>query len=119
MATNLKADGDVLDYVAGATIASGAVVVTGDLVGVALKSMVSGDTAALAIKGVWEVAKATGTAWVQGDSLDWDDSASEFDKAIAVPAAGDVENCCVAYEAAASGAVLAKVRLTPGTGTTT
>lgn len=117
MATNLVADGKVINYVAGATIAAGAVVVTGDIVGIALVGGVSGETIAVAIEGVFTVAKNTGVAWVQGDSLDWDAAGPDFDKDKAIPAAGDVENCAVAYAAAASAAATGQVKLTPGTGT--
>ena len=119
MATSHHADGNVIDHVAGAAILSGDIVVTGDIVGVALTDIANTATGAVAIEGVWNVAKATGTAWVQGDSLDWDASGSEFDLDIAVPAAGDVENCAVAYVDAGSADAVGIVKLTPGTGATT
>lgn len=119
MATNKIADGNILTLTAGAAVSSGDVVVAGDLVAIAQTDAAIGETFAAAITGAWTVAKVAGTAWAIGDSLDWDASASAFDKDIAVPAAGDVENCGVAYLAAASADVTGVVRLTPGTGTTT
>lgn len=113
MATTLVADGDVLSYVAGATIASGDVVVTGDTVGIALVAGVSGETIAVSIKGVFTVAKTTGTAWVQGDAIDWDASASEFHKGV-TPASGDVVSAGIAYTAAASAAATGQVLLLGG-----
>jgi len=113
MATNLVADGKVLSYVAGGTIAAGAVVVTGDTVGIALDAAVSGETIAVAIEGVFTVAKTTGTAWVQGDAIDWDASASEFHKGV-TPAAGDVVSAGIAYAAAASGDATGQIKLLGG-----
>ncbi|MDH3595719.1 MAG: DUF2190 family protein [Rhodospirillales bacterium] len=113
MATNLHADGNVLDYVAGGTVSSGDVIVTGDTVGVLLKGGVSGDVLPLAIVGVFTVAKTAGTAWVQGDAIDWDASASAFHKGV-TPAAGDVVSAGIAYAAAASAATTASIRLLGG-----
>ncbi|HSH45105.1 MAG TPA: DUF2190 family protein, partial [Longimicrobiales bacterium] len=91
-------------------------VVMGDVVGIALTDIAGGETGAVAIEGVFEVAKAAGTAWDQGAKLDWDASASAFDIGV-TPATGDVEDCGVAAEAAASAATTGYIRLTPGTGT--
>lgn len=111
MTTTQVADGKVINYVAGATIAAGAVVVSGDTVGIALVSGVSGDTIAVAIEGVWQVTKVAGTAWVQGDALAWDASATAFQKG-PTPASGDVLLCGLAYTAAASGATTGQIKLT-------
>lgn len=115
MTTAYKQPGTVLDHVAGATITSGQVVEMGDSVGIALNSAASGETVAVAVEGVFEVAKTTGTAWNQGDKLDWDTSASKFHKGI-TPATGDITGCAIAAAAAASGDATATVKLTnPGT----
>ncbi len=112
MATNFKQDGAVLDHVAGGAIASGAIVPMGDSVSVALvAAAASGDVISVATEGVFEVPKTTGTAWVQGDKLDWDASAVKFDKAIAVPASGDIEDCAYAAADAASGDTTGLVKL--------
>ena len=113
MATNLVADGKVLDYTAGGTVSAGDVIVTGDTVGVLLKGGVSGDVLPLAITGVWTVAKTTGTAWVQGDAIDWDASATEFHKGV-TPASGDVVSAGIAYTAAASAAATGQIKLLGG-----
>lgn len=117
MTTKYVGEGKVLDYAnAGAAIASGDVVVTGDTVGIALKDIpATTGVGPIAIEGVFTVDKTAGTAWVQGDSIDWDASASKFHKG-ATPATGDVLLCCVAAAAAGSAAVTGQVKLTPGTG---
>lgn len=113
MTTNYVGEGKVIDYVAGGTISAGDVVVTGDTVGIALVDMVSGETGAVAIEGIFTVAKTTGTAWVQGDAIDWDASASEFHKGV-TPAAGDVVSAGIATAAAASAAATGQLKLLGG-----
>lgn len=68
---NYIQNGDVLDAVLGADVASGGVVVVGELVGVATTAGKSGDTIAVNLCGVFEVAKATG-AINQGAKVYWD-----------------------------------------------
>ena len=116
MAKNYVADGNVVDHVAGSAISSGDVVPLGDCAGVALVDIANTEIGAVAITGVFTVAKVTGVAWAQGDSLDWDASNTAFGKDV-TPAAGDIENCAVAYADAGSAAAEGQVKLTPGTGT--
>jgi predicted RecA/RadA family phage recombinase len=61
MAQNFIESGERKDYVLGGTVTSGQLVEIGDMVGVALGSGVSGETVAVALEGVFEVAKTTGT----------------------------------------------------------
>ena len=119
MATIFTGEGNIVDHIAAAPILSDDIVVMGDIVGVALTDIANAATGAVAIEGVFSVVKSAGVAWVQGDSLDWDGAASDFDKDKAVPVAGDVENCAVAWLPATSGSVVGVVKLTPGTGTVT
>jgi predicted RecA/RadA family phage recombinase len=116
MGTKFRQKGDVLDHVAGGAIAADDVVVMGDTIGIAEVDLATGETGAVAVEGVFEVPKTAGTAWAQGDSIDWDASAGEFHKGI-TPAAGDVAACGIAAKAAASGDTTAWLKLTPGTGT--
>jgi len=116
MATIYHQSGDVLDYVAGSAISSGDIVVSGDIVGVAVSDIASGDTGALCVEGVIEVTKVAGEAWVVGDKLGYDVSATGFDKTF-TSAAGDVTTCGVAAKAAGSADVVGYIKLTPGTGT--
>lgn len=116
MARTFQRPGLTLTYTAGGTISAGDVVVTGDIVGIALSDAVSGDEIEISVEGVHEVAKTTGTAWVQGDKIDWDASASEFHLGVTA-ATGDVEDAGVAALDAASADATGFIKLTPGTGT--
>ncbi len=60
MAQNYIESGDVKDFTLSGTVAAGALVAIGDMVGVALGSGVSGQTIAVKLDGVFEVAKAAG-----------------------------------------------------------
>ncbi|MGZ5302516.1 MAG: DUF2190 family protein, partial [Bacteroidia bacterium] len=82
MAKNLIACGDVFDYTAGATIASGDPVLVGELLGVALVGGVSGDVIPVQVEGVFEIAKrthASSAAMAQGSKLYWDATNSRID----------------------------------------
>jgi predicted RecA/RadA family phage recombinase len=117
MGRTFKQPGHILTYAnAGAAIAAGAVVVTGDVVGIALSDIpATTGEGPISIDGVHEVPKTAGEAWVQGDLIAWDASEDEFAKTI-TPASGDVVGCGVAAAAAASAAVVGLIKLTPGTG---
>lgn len=116
MATTFLQDGDVLTHTAGATISSGDVVELSDVVGVALNDAASGAEVECKITGVFTLAKVSGTAFVQGDALNWDASAGNFTKS-ATAATGDITGGAIAAATAASGATSAAVRLCPGSGT--
>lgn len=118
MARTFKQPGGILEHAnaSGSDIAAGDVVVTGDVVAIALVDIPDGESGSIAIAGVHTVPKTTGTAWVQGDAIDWDASAGEFHKGV-TPATGDVVTCGVAAKAAASADATAELLLTPGTGT--
>lgn len=113
---NYVNDGRTVEHTAAATIASGDVVVIGDNVGVALGDAATGESVTVAMNGRFSVAKTTGTAWSQGDKLDWDVSALEFQKGLS-SALGDVTDCAIAAIDAASGDATGEIILTPGTGT--
>lgn len=107
---NLVADGKVVKYVnTGSAIASGDVVAFGSCVGVAVTDIAATTgEGSVALEGVYELAKVTGTAWVQGDKLFWDAVTSKFTKV----AEGN-KPAGVAYEAAESAAALGSVKLEP------
>ena len=67
-------EGAAIDYVPGADVDAGDVIVQGDLVGVAKLDIKSGVLGALAVTGVFDFPKATGgsTAIVAGASVYWD-----------------------------------------------
>lgn len=67
-------DGFSIDYMPGAAVAAGEVVVQGDLVGVAKLDIPGGVLGALAVSGVFDFAKAGGVAYTVGQILYWDDA---------------------------------------------
>ncbi|MFN9436577.1 MAG: DUF2190 family protein, partial [Planctomycetota bacterium] len=55
-------------------LASGDVVVQGDLVGVTLRPIAAGELGSLAVDGVFDFTKNTGVAYTVGTILYWDDT---------------------------------------------
>ena len=55
-------DGDSIDYAPSADVAAGAVVVQGDLIGIAKRPIAANQLGALAVSGVFDITKATGTS---------------------------------------------------------
>ncbi len=74
MTANFKQTGDSIDYTPTSDVAAGAVVVQGDLVGVTKLPIKAGDLGALAVAGVFDFPKATGSgsAIPVGSTLYWD-----------------------------------------------
>lgn len=72
MAKNYIQEGAVLDYVAAAAIAAGAVVVMGKRIGIALGNIAIGETGSVAVTDVFSVAKLSTDVVAQGDLLYWD-----------------------------------------------
>ena len=70
-------EGASIDHTPAADVAAGEVVVQGDLVGVAKQPIPANQLGALAVQGVFDVAKATGagTALATGTTAYWDDAA--------------------------------------------
>lgn len=116
MTTKYVQKGDVIDHVAASAILSNAIVAMNDMVGMAVDDIASGATGPVIVEGVFTVDKITGTAWAQGELVDWDASAGEFGKGITT-ASGDVTGCAVCTKAAASGDATGEVRFAPGAGT--
>jgi predicted RecA/RadA family phage recombinase len=67
-------DGCSIDYTPGADVAAGAVVVQGDLVGVANRAIGANTPGSLAVEGVFDFPKATagGSAISAGATVYWD-----------------------------------------------
>lgn len=67
-------DGNSIDYTPAADVAAGAVVVQGDLIGVARAPIAANALGSLAVNGVFDFAKATGvgTAITAGANCYWD-----------------------------------------------
>jgi predicted RecA/RadA family phage recombinase len=69
-------DGKSIDYTPGADVAAGTVVVQGELVGVARTPIAANTLGSLAVEGVFDFAKATGTgtAITAGANCYWDEA---------------------------------------------
>lgn len=69
-------DGDAIDFIPSADAAAGEVVVQGDLAGVAKRDIKAGELGALAVVGVFDVAKEAGggVTFSAGDKAYWDDT---------------------------------------------
>jgi len=80
--------GDAIDHVPLEDVASGDVVVLGNLVGVAKLDIKTGELGALALTGVYEVEKATGVAFAVGMEVAWD---AANRKAVAAGTSGSVK----------------------------
>jgi len=117
MKNMIFSEGEVIEYTnAGAAIASGDVVVISGQIGIASVDIGTGETGSVRMEGVFECAKAA-NAINQGEKLLWDVSASVFDNSAAVPAAGDISGCAVAWKAALAGDATVWVKINVGVGT--
>lgn len=96
--------GDVLDHTAGANLTSGQVVVMGARIGIAVTDIADGQSGAVRVKGVVELAKASADVVAQGALLYW----SADNGNLTVTSAG---NTLAGYAAAAAGAGATTVRL--------
>lgn len=67
-------DGKYIDHTPVGALASGDVVVQGDLVGVTLRPIAAGELGSLAVDGVFDFTKNTGVAYTVGTILYWDDT---------------------------------------------
>lgn len=67
-------DGDAIDYTPGSAVATGDVVVQGDLVGVVKRPLAANESGALDVEGTFDFAKATNVAYTVGTILYWDDT---------------------------------------------
>jgi predicted RecA/RadA family phage recombinase len=67
-------EGHYIDHTPASALASGDVVVQGDLVGITLRPLAAGETGALAVDGIFDFNKSTGVAFTVGTLLYWDDT---------------------------------------------
>ena len=102
--------GDAIDHTPEADVAAGDVVVLGKLVGVAKLDIKAGELGALALTGIYEVSKASGTAFAAGAEVGWSPSTK---KAVAAGASGSVK-LGHAVAAADAGDAFVYVRLCQG-----
>jgi len=106
MANNYISSGDRINLVAPYAVASGAGALVGTVFGVALQTLANGVAGEFGIRGVWDLAKATGQAWTQGAALYWDNT----NKNVTTTSAGNTK-IGVAAQAQASGDTVGRVRL--------
>ena len=106
MATNYIQPGEVMDVTAGANLASGAGVLVGKRLGVALGALASGETGSVQVSGVWELPKLSTDVVTQGALLYWDDT----NKRLTVTST-DNTLAGYAFAAAGNGATTVKIKL--------
>ena len=80
--------GDSIDYIPEADVAAGDIIKVGSLVGVAKLDIKAGELGALAVVGVYEIAKAEGIAFAAGMEVGWNASTGQ---AVAAGASGSVK----------------------------
>jgi predicted RecA/RadA family phage recombinase len=101
--------GDVLPFTAAATLASGAGVKLGGLVGIVQGDVANGAQGQAAVKGVFTVPTDTGTAWNDFDTVYWDNTAKNFTKT----STSNTKCGVVVGGGKTSGATTAQVKLVP------
>jgi predicted RecA/RadA family phage recombinase len=69
-------EGHYIDHTPVGALASGDVVVQGDLVGVTVRPIAAGELGSLAVDGVFDFNKNTGVTYTVGTILYWDDTAN-------------------------------------------
>lgn len=117
MAKNYIQPGEVIDYTAGADIATGDVVVVGNLIGVAITDIANGAVGPAKITGVFELPKVPTAVIGAGETVNWDLDVGAFDDNQAVAAAGDLSGGCVAVAAAGNGDATVMVKINVGANT--
>lgn len=95
----------------GSAVLSGAIVVLGNLICIALGDIGAGETGELGIGEVYEAPKVSGAVIGQGETVFWDVSAGAFDDNLATAATGDIKNGAIAWAAAGNGVTTVKVLL--------
>lgn len=98
--------GEVMDYVAGANIVSGQVLLIGVRVGVALAAIANGSKGSVAMSGVFTVAKLSTDVVAQGAALYWDNTNSR----LTTTASGNTL-AGYAFEAAGNGVATVNIKL--------
>lgn len=104
MAKNYIQEGNVLSYTATAAVASGAVVVIGKRIAIALADIAVGETGSITAEGVFAVAKLGTDVVGLGDLLYWDAANNR----LTTTAAG---NTAAGFAAAPAGAGVGTVNI--------
>jgi len=105
-------DGQAIDYTPGSDVAVGQVVVQSDLVGIAKHEIKADTLGALAVEGIFDVAKEAGggVTFSTGDLAYWDDT---NDVAVTTDGAGANKLLGKVVRAAADADATVRVKLTP------
>lgn len=98
--------GEVIDYTAGTAVLSGAVVLVGKRLGVALADIAAGDTGPVQVSGVFEVDKLSTDVVTQGALLYWDSAASKMTVTV-----GSNTLAGYAWKAAGNGVTTVQIKL--------
>lgn len=109
MPTAVKiSSGEMIEYTPSSDVAAGAVVLQGDLIGIALQAIPANTKGALAVQGVFDIAKATGTgtAISAGAIVYWDAT-----NGVATASSGSGANKQIGKAVAAAATTDAKVRV--------
>lgn len=115
MSVEFVQEGRAIDYTPAADVASGDVVVQGDLVGVAKKDIKANELGALATEGVFDFPKDGATAIAAGVDVYWDAAAKQ---ATEDPAGGANKHVGKTVAAAAATDTTVRVKLAGAGGTT-
>ena len=87
---NYVQKGNALDLIASAAYSSGELVIEGNLVGVAVADIASGETGSVSVRGVYQFDKETAASLAQGDIAYYDTSSKKLDATTSNPAVGYV-----------------------------
>ena len=99
-------EGHYIDHTPATALASGDVVVQGDLVGVTVRPLAAGELGSLAVDGICDFNKSTGVAFTVGTILYWDNT----NKVVPTTAAGN-KSIGKVVRAAASADTTVRIRL--------
>lgn len=110
-ASNYVQDGKSIDYTPSGAVTAGDVIVQGDLVGVALRSIAANTLGALAIEGVFDFPKSddSDSAIAVGAKMYWDDSTD-----VATATAGGNKRLGTCIKAAAADDTTVRVKMIQG-----
>ena len=106
MATNYIQPGRILTIPAPEAVASGGVVIAGEIVGIAQGDALAAAPVDVEVEGVWELPKVAADAFELGAAVYWDEAVE-----LATATATDNTRLGVAVEAAAVDGATVKVRL--------
>lgn len=118
MSSTFIQPGNVVEFLAGANIAAGDVVLVGNVLGVATQDIAKDTSGPVQITGVFVCPKVSGAVIAQGEPVTWDDSAAAFDDKSASPSTGDVTGgSAFAWTNSGDGETTIQIRFTgvPGT----